>query len=565
MKALVIEVLALSIMENRKMKKIISISCCILLLTACQTTKKNDASEQKKALQIPENKLVSELILPKDIESELYADLNEENQEIAVEEKRIDIFARDVDAAVFFASLINDSDYSVAIHPNVTGKITLSLKQVTLAEAIEVIEDMYGYEIKLKGRIYHIYPAGMRIASFTLDYLFMNRMGISKTSVLSGNLTDSDDDDDDDDDDSDSSSSNSSSSSDNAYSSEFSGAYSASGSDGTQIATVTSTNYWAYLESKINTLLERKQGRDVIVSPMSGVITVRAYPNEIRIVRDFLEKETDHLTRQVILEMQFIEVTLSDEYQQGISWGYETGGSSSFNFSTSHQLADNVIENTIGGVTSMLFSAGDFSGVISLLATQGDVNVLSKPRITAMNNQKAVIKVGGDEYFVTDFSTTTTTGTTTTTTPSIELTPFFSGISVDVTPKINDDGTVLLHIHPAIVDIEEETKTITYADGAIELPVAKSDVRESDTVVKAASGDVIVIGGLMKTVEKDIVSKVPFLGDIPWLGELFTNRQKINNKTELVILVKPQIVTKDTWKQEIQKSSDIIEKWYPSK
>lgn len=557
-------------MESRKMKKIISISCCILLLTACQITKKNDASAQKEVLQPSEDELVSELILPEDIENELYAELSEESQNISIEERRIDISARDVDARIFFASLINDSDYSVAIHPNVSGEITLSLKQVTLAEAIRVLEDMYGYEIKLKGRVYHIYPAGMRIASFTLDYLFMNRMGGSRTTVLAGNLTDDDDDDSSDSDSSSSSSSSSSNNSSGNTSKEFDGEFSSNGlQDGTKITTVTSTNYWAYLETKINTLLENKQGRDVIVSPMSGVITIRAYPNEIRTVREFLEKETDHLTRQVILEMQLIEVTLSDEYQQGVSWSNagDTFGTTDVLFDSVHQVADNIIKNTIGGGGALTISNGSFNAVVSLLATQGDVNVLSKPRITAMNNQKAIIKVGGDEYFVTDISTTTVTGTATTSSPTVELTPFFSGISVDVTPKINDDDTVLLHIHPAIIDVEEQIKTISYGstEGSLVIPVAKSDVRESDTVVKANSGEVIVIGGLMKTIEQDIVSKVPFLGDVPWLGEFFTNRQKINNKTELVILVKPQVVKQDTWKQEIQKSADLIEKWYPSK
>ncbi|PKF62961.1 pilus (MSHA type) biogenesis protein MshL [Psychromonas sp. psych-6C06] len=558
------------------MKKIISISCCILLLTACQITKKNDAAAQKEVLQTPDEQLISELILPSEIEDELYADLDEQTQRIAPEERRIDISARDADARIFFASLINDSDYSVAIHPDVTGEITLVLKQVTLAEAIRVIEDMYGYEIKLRGRVYHIYPAGMRIASFTLDYLFMNRMGGSRTTVLAGNLSDDDDDDDDDDDSSsgssssNSSNSNSSNRADDAKDNEFSGQFSSNGlQDGTKITTITSTNYWAYLEYKINSLLENKEGRDVIVSPMSGVITIRAYPNEIRSVRDFLEKETDHLTRQVILEMQLIEVVLSDEYQQGVSWtnAGDTIGTTDVLFDSVAKVADNVIKNTIGGGGALTISNGSFSAVVSLLSTQGDVNVLSKPRITAMNNQKAIIKVGGDEYFVTDISTTTVSGIDSVN-PSVELTPFFSGISVDVTPKINDDDSVLLHIHPAIIDIEEQTKTISFgADASADLviPVAKSDVRESDTVVKANSGEVIVIGGLMKTIEKDLVSKVPFIGDIPWLGEFFTNRQKVNNKTELVILVKPQVVKKNTWKQEIQKSSDLIEKWYPSK
>jgi MSHA biogenesis protein MshL len=560
-------------MENNKMKKIISISCCILLLTGCQITKKNDASAQKETLQTPEDKQVSELILPEDIEAELYADLNELSSVIEVEDKRIDISARDVDARLFFASIISDSEYSVAIHPDVSGEITLSLKQVTLAEAIRVIEDMYGYEVKLKGRVYHIYPAGMRVASFTLDYLFMNRGGGSRTTVLSGGLAESDDSNADNEDDNTSSSSSLSGSYQDADSMKMKELEGRLDSDsmqsGTKITTVTSTNYWAYLEVKIKTLLDNKEGRDVIVSPMSGVVTIRAYPNEIRVVREFLEKETDHLTRQVILEMQLIEVTLSDEYQQGVSWTNAGGAVNTTDvlFDSTHQIADSLIKNTIGGGGALTIANGSFTAVVSMLSTQGDVNVLSKPRITAMNNQKAIIKVGGDEYFVTDVSTTTVTGISSSSSPSVELTPFFAGISVDVTPKINDDDSVLLHIHPSIIDIEEQIKTISFGNsgvGDLTIPVAKSDVRESDTVVKANSGEVIVIGGLMKTLEKDLVSKVPFLGDVPWLGEFFTNRQKVNYKTELVILVKPQIVKKDTWKQEIQKSSDLIEKWYPS-
>ncbi len=558
------------------MKRIFAISCCLILLTACQATKKNTAENQKEVLQERNDQQVQELILPEDIEAELYADLAEESSGIEQQEKRFDISARDVDASVFFASLISDSSYSVAVHPEVEGSITLSLKQVTLSEALSVIEDMFGYEIKLKGRVYHIYPAGMRIASFTLDYLFMNRMGGSRTSVLAGHLSEQNDENNkDSNSNSNSNSKNNSSSKSNSSSTsnpekqEFTGEFSSNSlQDGTKITTVTSTNYWAYLEMKIKKLLNNKKDRDVIVSPMSGLITIRAYPSEIRAVREFLEKESDNLNRQVILEIQLIEVVLSDEYQQGVSWtnANQAIGSTNMAFNSVHKIADSVIKSTIGGGGALTISDGSFNAVVSMLATQGDVNVLSKPRITAMNNQKAVIKVGGDEYFVTDVSTTTVTGTSTTSPPNVELTPFFSGISVDVTPKINNDDSVLLHIHPSIVDIEEQIKTISFGatTGDLTIPVAKSDVRESDTVVKSQNGDVIVIGGLMKSIEKDIVSKVPFLGDVPWLGELFTNRQKVNYKTELVILVKPQVIKKNTWKKEIQKSSDLIEKWYPS-
>jgi MSHA biogenesis protein MshL len=533
-----------------EMKKTIVLGCCFLLLSACQATRKNTADQQKLALQTNLSQhQVENLIVPDDIEAELYSDLSQQLVDLPSQEKRFDISARDVDARVFFTSLINDSAYSVAVHPDVTGNISLSLKQVTLTEALDIIGDMYGYEITLQKRIYHIYPAGLRVASFTLDYLFMNRMTGSRTSVLSTNISS--------DDSSDSSSTSSSSTSD-----EFSGNFSSNGMDeGTDIVTVTNNNYWAYLETKIKTLLKNKSGQEVIVSPMSGVVTIRAYPNYIREVKAFLEKETENLNRQVTLEMQIIEVALTDEYQQGIDWDSA--------FSSVSQLADSTIQSTIGGGGALTISNGSFNSVITLLATKGDVNVLSKPRITAMNNQKAVIKVGGDEYFVTDFSVTSeTTDGTTTTTPDIELTPFFSGISVDVTPKINDDNTVLLHIHPVIVDVDEESKTISYgSDDSLNeftLPLAKSEVRESDTMVKSNSGDVIVIGGLMKTDQEDFVSETPLLSDLPYIGELFTNRQKINNKSELVILVKPQVVTKSTWKMEIEKSSDLIDNWYPT-
>lgn len=152
------------------------------------------------------------------------------------------------------------------------------------------------------------------------------------------------------------------------------------------------------------------------------------------------------------------------------------------------------------------------------MATQGDLNVLSSPRVTASNNQKAVIKVGTDEYYVTDLSSVVGTGDNAQASPDITLTPFFSGISLDVTPQIDDQGNVLLHVHPAVIEVEQQTKKILYRSEEIELPLARSSIRESDSVIRAKDGDVVVIGGLMKSNTVDQVSKVPFLGDVPALG-----------------------------------------------
>lgn len=309
-------------------------------------------------------------------------------------------------------------------------------------------------------------------------------------------------------------------------------------------------------------------GRQVVVTPQAGLVTIRAYPNELRQVRAFLSSAETHLQRQVILEAKILEVTLSDGYQQGIQWqalgSALAGGNTQVGVSTSagSGLSDQ-ISSTLGGVTTISFKGADFAGMINLLDTQGDVDVLSSPRVTASNNQKAVIKVGTDEYFVTDVSSTTVAGTTPITTPQVQLTPFFSGIALDVTPQIDKDGNVLLHVHPSVIDVKEQEKGIVINDQPLKLPLAQSEIRESDTVIRAASGDVVVIGGLMKSENSEVVSQVPLLGDIPWVGELFKNRSKQKKKTELIIMLKPTVVGGDTWKNELERSKTLLDRWYP--
>ncbi len=541
-------------------------------LLGCKNTQKPDAAEQKAQLQesLGQNQVAVKeepLVVPDAVQNELMPDITQRGAAALKDEKRFQISAKDVEAAEFFGSLVQDTPYSMAIHPGVSGLISLRLKHVSLDEVLDVVSDIYGYDIKRKGRIFHIYPAGMRVETFPLNYLLMKRLGESRTTVATGHLSERNN----------NQSNNSSSSSNNSSSSNSSDSSGRSSTSltGTRITTRTDTNYWASLEQTLVQLIGGGEGRRVVVSPMAGLVTIRAYPEEIRVIEEYLERSEEHLQRQVILETQIIEVVLNEGYQQGIKWqdAGDKFGDTNVLFNSGHRIAEDVVRTAIGGGGALTISNGKFEAVISLLETQGDVNVLSKPKVTVINNQKAVIKVGQDEYFVTDFSTTTVTGTSTATTPNVELTPFFSGISLDVTPQIDENGGVLLHIHPSIIDIEEQTKSIVFAgtdsDGnsqeeRLELPLAKSDIRESDTVVKAQSNDVIVIGGLMKTLTKDLVSKTPLVGDIPYLGELFTNRSKQTFKTELVILLKPTVVEKGTWSKELERSSELLEKWYPS-
>lgn len=202
---------------------------------------------------------------------------------------------------------------------------------------------------------------------------------------------------------------------------------------------------------------------------------------------------------------------------------------------------------------------GDFEGVLELLETQGEVRVLSTPRISTLNNQKAVIKVGTDEYFVTDVSSSTTTSTNGdgSSTPDITLTPFFSGISLDVTPQIDSQGQVTLHVRPSVSKVTEDDTQINLGDtfGTLNLPTARTTSRQSDSIVRARSGQVVVIGGLLQNDNENLDANVPWLSDLPFVGWLFQQQRKSLKKSELVILMRPQVVADDTWINEIQKSA----------
>ena len=528
-----------------------------------------DALKQAMNEQTPTAPLTT---LPPSVQSELLQ-LNRPQQPLAVPEKRLRIAAHDVDAVEFFGSLFKGSRYSVAVHPGVAGAISVELKDVTLQEALATVGDMYGFDVQRKGNVFHVYPAGLRTETIPVNYLMMARRGLSRTSVSTGGVT-ANDNNNNGNNNVDSSGNNNGGNNNLGSSNGDNG--NGNNSNGTRIETDSNNDYWTDLRDALQTLIGTGEGRAVITSPQAGLVTVRAYPKELKAVREFLDQSGEHLKRQVVLEARILEVSLNEGYEQGVDWsGLSASWDGNKGITGGGSLLDSPIASTpnqifraLGGGAGFTISDGNFNVAVSLLKTQGDVNTLSSPRVTATNNQKAVIKVGTDEYFVTNASTTTTTSGNSApiVTPNVELTPFFSGIALDVTPQIDEAGRVLLHIHPSVIDTEEQNKTINVgtADPLV-LPLAKSSIRESDTVVQANNGDIIVIGGLMKTDKQEIVSKVPLLGDIPWVGEAFTNRRESTKKVELVILLKPTVVEKDTWQKELQRSSELLDKWYPPK
>ncbi|HCE4754948.1 TPA: pilus (MSHA type) biogenesis protein MshL [Vibrio parahaemolyticus] len=523
-----------------------------------------DPVEVKQALNESINQANSRALeeIPSSVEADLMPNLGSNVSSDNGTSKRFRIQANAVEARSFFASLVKGTEYSVAIHPAVQGNITVNLSDVTLDEVLSVVQNMYGYDVMKSGKVIQVYPAGMRTVTIPVDYLQFKRSGRSLTSIVTGSVTSA-------------GTSNSGGSSDSSDSSDSNNSNNGNDSSttstgGTRIETITESDFWPMLQQAVANLIGSGKGQSVVVTPQAGVITVRAFPDDIREVREFLGVSQERMQRQVILEAKILEVTLSDGYQQGINWSnlsasIGNSGSIIVNRPASALPPLDAIGTLLGGQTNVTISDGNFEAVLNFMSTQGDLNVLSSPRITAANNQKSVIKVGTDQYFVTELSSNAGNGENSNAVPEVELTPFFSGISLDVTPQIDNKGNVFLHVHPAVIEVTEEVKQLNLGGQFqnIQLPLAKSSIRESDSVIRAKDGDVVVIGGLMKQQNVEQVSKVPFLGDVPALGHLFRNTSNVTQKTELVILLKPTVVGVNSWQKELERSRDLLQEWFP--
>jgi MSHA biogenesis protein MshL len=361
--------------------------------------------------------------------------------------------------------------------------------------------------------------------------------------------------------------------------------------ESSRVKTTTDNDLWKEIALAVKAMIGVEDGRNVVVSPQAGVIVVRAYPAELRSVAELLETMSVVVERQVMLEAKIIEVRLKDGSQTGVNWAaFDSGDNSRFgggvltpgatllpDGTVSAYTARNddgsvkpnsIIESqpgrpgfignglgTPGTLLGLAFQTNSFAAMISFLETQGELSVLSSPRIATLNNQKAVLKVGTDEFFVTNVTSNVTfTGTTSTQSPTITTQPFFSGVALDVTPQIDNDDVITLHIHPSVSRVTEVTKDLDLGSaGQFRIPLASSNISESDTIVRVFSGQIVAIGGLMKEISSRNRGQVPGAGDLPIVGTLFGNSQRATEKSELVILVKPTILKSAAdWASEVR-------------
>lgn len=463
-------------------------------------------------------------------------------------EPRFDLNVSNVEARQFFLGLVAGTGYNVLLRPDVSGTLSLTVRNVTVPEVITMVRDVYGYEFERRGNVFTISSAGLQTAILPVNYLNLTRKGESQTRVNSGQLADA-------------GGNNSQGGNNNSTTA---GSQAAT-IPGTVIETKSEANLWQELQSTLQTLVAGSPGASVVVNPQAGLAIVRALPADLRMVRQYLGSASQHLQRQVILEAKILEVTLNDGFQAGINWSdIAAGGGISGSIGQQGQVLDlSPQTNPLNGYFTGVFSGGDFNATLQLLRTQGTVQVLSSPRVSTVNNQKAVIKVGTDEFFVTGISTTTTSGTGgNTSTPNVTLSPFFSGIALDVTPQIDEQGEITLHVHPSVTEVRDQTKQVDFGtSGTLTLPLALSSVREADSIVRARSGQIVVIGGLMQDKLSQEDAGIPWLSEIPWLGKLFTQQREASAKSELVILLRPVVANDASWQQDIDGSHDRVRRY----
>ncbi len=522
-------------------------------------------------------------------------------------EARFDLTVNNAPANQVFMALVSGTRLSMLVHPDIKESISVNLKDVTITEALEAIRELYGYEYKVQGTRIYILSVTLQTRMFQVNYLAGKRVGRADVRVTSGSIQTP------------SFSAPSQPAGSGAAATPVPVAGAAGGTaqsiESSRVTTTSNNDFWTEINDSITSIIGAEGGRSVVVNPTAGVILVRALPAELRSVDQYLKAMSLVVERQVMLEAKIIEVGLTDQYATGINWGaFQTGPNSRFgagilnpgttlrtdgalqsftargadgsllqgssvtiNPATSKPVtpdplgaAGNTLigsatsgllagSNIPGSVFGLAFQTSSFAALLNFLESQGTVHVLSSPRIATLNNQKAVIKVGTDEFFVTNVSTTTTsTGTTSTVSPTITTQPFFSGIALDVTPQISEDDQITLHIHPSVSLVTDKTKTLNLGSlGTFTLPLASSNINESDTIVRVQDGTIAAIGGLMKQQQQDTRSGVPGTGDVSILSSIFGSRNQQLNKSELVILLKVTVIKGEgAWQQQAQEINE---------
>jgi len=526
------------------------------------------AAEQRPAAKTPDN--VMSALVPS----------TSDRPKVGKRDARFDLVFNNASINQVFEAIAAGSRYSFVVQPGFSNTVAVNLRDVSAIEALEVLRELYGFEYRVSGSRVYVEPATLQTRIFQVAYPSSKRSGRSDTRVISGSLT-----------------------ANVSTGAGGGGSAGSSPSEGSQVSTAIDTDFWKELDTALKAIVGEGDGRQIVLSQHSGVLVVKAMPKQLREIESFLKSSKLSIERQVMLEAKIVEVVLNDGFQSGINWTQLTGagnhrlsvgadasriwvpGSVGRQYgvpdgsivttvdttstppkivpTTMSELVSQPLTQATKGILGLAVSTDSFYGLLSFLETQGSVQVLSSPRVAAINNQKAVLRVGTDDFYVTGISTTTTTNASggSVTTPTITTQPFFSGISLDVTPQIDAEGTVTMHVRPSVSNVSERPRVVNLGTlGSFNLPLASSNVNETDTIVRVQDGNIVAIGGLMHQEQDNTKSQVPFVGDLPVIGNMFKQNSRSMRKSELVFLIKPTVIKGESdWRQDLAQAAARLE------
>jgi len=456
-------------------------------------------------------------VKPPDIPSPVSFQVDSEKK--VVTERSEDLYSfslREADVKDILRAIGRQTDYNIVIEPDVKGTTTVDLKQVTLAKALEYLLEPLNYTFKMEDRTIYVSKPKIETKIFHLNYIALKKIGKSKVYATPGTIG---------------------------------GSTSTTGSTTTSTSTTgsqvtveseTESDLWKSLEENIKGILS-KEGK-YVVNKQVMMVYVTDYPRQLKGIEMFLKAAEGVIHRQVMIEAKIVEVYLNEESRQGVNWSLLGASIGGLNFKASQVLMNtSVTQSATGPIAGtplfrMFVGHGNLdinNTFIDLLQVYGRVEVISSPEIATLNNQRAIIKVTRqDVYFDETQTSTSGVGNTVTYTPKfIDV-----GLTLDVTPQIDDKGTIVMSIHPIV---SEKTTTVASPSGN-EVPVL--DIREADTIVRSREGETIIIGGLIKNRKATSDTGIKGLMNIPIIGQIFKLNEDAGTKTELVVFLTPKII-----------------------
>jgi MSHA type pilus biogenesis protein MshL len=323
-------------------------------------------------------------------------------------------------------------------------------------------------------------------------------------------------------------------------------------------------DFWESLEKSLQTLLNNRDKsastqttatgsgtgqQSVVINRLTGTIVVTATRRNLGAIEQYLDLLKAALNRQVLVEARVIEVQLDDSLKFGIDWDFldsirwfNASGTIAGGFGNAANSATNA---STSGTFRLGYSGGNVQSLLTALKTQGEVKTLSNPRINVMNGQTALLTVGRNYNYISKITSTTTTGVTNpVTTFSVDTSNVLSGMMIGLAPIINSKGEISMSVTPIISDLVKLEEKIIGSDATNQfiISIPTVDLRELSTTVKVRNGEMIVIGGLISNKQDQVDEKVPFIGDIPWFGTLFSRKNYQDKRSELVVVLQPYLI-----------------------